>query len=51
MFTRWLIARRDAAAERWAHASIWCEPHTASARRRLRFWDLLVDAVTLNGRR
>lgn len=63
MFTRWLVARREAALAEWAeHARLArllmgtpCRDaafyFVRKAHRRLHRWDLALDAWTLNGRR
>ena len=51
MFRQWLVARREAAVEEWQRARRVNVQWGQRARRRLRLWDLLLDTVTLNGRR
>lgn len=66
MIEKWLVARREAALEEWdrlARLAVagpvrrfvseieQAQWRVRGARRRLRLWDLLLDAWTLNGRR
>lgn len=49
MLTRWLIARRDAAALAWLSADV--GPRRDRARLRLALWDTLLDTWTHAGTR
>lgn len=57
MIRRWLVRHRDRAMRRWLIAKgladhRWVRSTDAArARRRLRLWDILLDAWTLNGTR
>lgn len=48
--TRWLVTRRDTAADRWCD-SLAAGNETPRLRRSLKLWDFLLDTWTNNGTR